>query len=55
MNGSHLGSVVLLFLLLWAVHGGFAARSPQEFPSKHSYRAHEKELVSKLGFVDPEG
>ncbi|XP_015267227.1 PREDICTED: cocaine- and amphetamine-regulated transcript protein-like [Gekko japonicus] len=45
MSGSHLGSVVLLFLLLWAAHGGFdvAARSPQEFASKH-----EKELLEEL-------
>ncbi|XP_077177518.1 cocaine- and amphetamine-regulated transcript protein-like [Paroedura picta] len=50
MRGSHLGSVVLLFLLLWAAHGGFdvAARPPQEFPSKHSFRAHEKELLAEL-------
>ncbi|XP_060116733.1 cocaine- and amphetamine-regulated transcript protein-like [Heteronotia binoei] len=50
MGGSPVGSVVLLFLLLWAAQGGFgtAVRSSREFSSKQSYRAHEKELLEEL-------
>ncbi|XP_054829296.1 cocaine- and amphetamine-regulated transcript protein-like [Eublepharis macularius] len=50
MAGSHLGSAVLIFFLLWVAHGGFdvAARTPQEFPFKHAYQAHEKELLEEL-------
>ncbi|XP_048366307.1 cocaine- and amphetamine-regulated transcript protein-like [Sphaerodactylus townsendi] len=50
MSRSYLGSVALVLLLLWVAHGGFdvAADSPQEFPFKHSYQPHEKELLEEL-------
>ncbi|XP_053133540.1 cocaine- and amphetamine-regulated transcript protein-like [Hemicordylus capensis] len=49
MDRSLLGSAVLLFLLL-AAHREFsvAAREPPDFPLKHSYQAHEKELLEEL-------
>lgn len=48
MGRSHLG-YLLLFLLLLAAHTEFGvdAWTPQEFPLKHPYRTHEKDLVSQ--------
>ncbi|CAI5798375.1 cocaineamphetamineprotein-likeregulated and amphetamine-regulated transcript-like [Podarcis lilfordi] len=50
MDRSQLGSVAFLLCLIWAAHRNLATagRAPQEFPFKHSYQAHEKELLDEL-------
>ncbi|XP_063001942.1 cocaine- and amphetamine-regulated transcript protein-like [Elgaria multicarinata webbii] len=50
MDRSHLGAVVVLLCLFLVARGGIAGggRPPQEFPFKHNYQGHEKELLDEL-------
>lgn len=50
MVGVRLGIVALLCLFV-LVQGGPAGQATSELPLKHTYPAHEKELVSNRGLV----